>query len=143
MAAPLDNDNAEKWTLDDAIALFEEAFILSEEKESYLVGKETIEGWKHDFIGELIDSLRVKYKDTNKKIYRKLLASHLPSRFEQLTHRWEDLKEKMEVNCYSNTKKGIINTATGIINLKSNHNWKDRTSNEHTVKQEQPLFGDE
>ena len=39
----------------------------------------------------------------------------------------------MERNCYSNTKKGIIKEATGIVNLKSNHKWTDRQTFEGDI----------
>ena len=52
------------------------------------------------------------------------------------------IKEDIETNCYSNTKKGIINTAVGIVNLKSNYNWTDRLQNDVTTGGEklQPQF---
>ena len=33
-------------------------------------------------------------------------------------------------------KREFINVATGMINLKSNHGWTDRVSNDHTTKGE-------
>ena len=39
------------------------------------------------------------------------------------------LKTQLEANCFTDTKKGIINTAAGIINLKSNYGWTDRVDN--------------
>lgn len=131
--APLENTNAEKWTYEDALELYSKAFDLSEDTEWYVVGKESLEGYKYDFIGELIDALRIEYKALNKKVYRRLISDHLPDRFPEFKSEYNELKEKMEINCYSNTKKGIINTAAGIINLKSNHHWKDRSSNEVEV----------
>lgn len=140
--APLENTNAEKWNYDDALELYSRAFELSENKEIYVVSKEEVLGYRYDFIGELIKELKSEYKDTG-RVYHQLLSRDLPSRFEDLKTQWEDLKSVMETNCYSNTKKGIINTAVGIINLKSNHDWKDRTAIDSTVRVEQPLFGDE
>jgi hypothetical protein len=38
----------------------------------------------------------------------------------------------LEANCYYNTKKGLIREATGIVNLKSNHKWTDRSQTDLT-----------
>ena len=131
--APLNNNNAEKpWTFDEALELYARAFELSEEIETFIVNKEEVEGFKYDFIGEVVKTLRKEYKG-KRTIYRKLLNTGLPEKFPDLKSQWEELKEDLETNCFSNTKKGIINTAAGIINLKSNHNWKDKQEiqNEH------------
>ena len=130
--APLENNNAEKWTYEDALELYSRAFELTEEKEIYYLGKEEVIGYKYDFIGELIKDLKKEFKDKG-RVYHQLLSRDLPDRFKDLKTEWDELKEVMESNCYSNTKKGIINTAVGIINLKSNHNWKDKQEiqNEH------------
>lgn len=111
------NNNAEKWTEEEAINLYNEAFSLAERKIKFPVGLKTVEGWEFDFIGEIASEL---------KLYHELLSVHLPSRFESCKSLWLSLKSKMESNCYSNTKKGIIKEATGIVNLKSNHGWTDR-----------------
>lgn len=130
--APLENTNAEKWNYEDALELYSRAFELTEEKEIYYLGKEEVIGYKYDFIGELIKDLKKEFKDKG-RVYYQLLSRDLPDRFKDLKTEWDELKEIMESNCYSNTKKGIINTAVGIINLKSNHNWKDKQEiqNEH------------
>lgn len=129
VGAPLNNNNAEKWTYELALELFSRAFELSEDKELYSVGKESIEGFRYDFIGELVNELKKEYKHVG-RVHSHLLSRDLPGRFEDLKTEWEDLKSVMETNCYSNTKKGIINTAVGIINLKSNHKWTDRSTND-------------
>ena len=126
------NGNAIKWTEEEAVELYDYCEEIIDDQTTYIVKDDELEGYEFDFIGELIKALKKKYKD--KKIYRKLLADHLPSRFEGLALRYLQLKEDLESNCYSNTKKGIINTAVGIVNLKSNHNWTDRLQSDHTTK---------
>ena len=44
------------------------------------------------------------------------------------------MKNNCEANCFNNIKKENINTAAGIINLKSNHGWSDRIQTDHTTK---------
>lgn len=114
--APKGNKNAEKWTEEKATELFDKALSKLNEKDTYIVGKETVTGYKYDFLGELLLDLGT-YID---------IATQLKKRFPSLQGRYRQLQRAMERNCYSNTKKGIINTAVGIVNLKSNHNWTDR-----------------
>jgi len=136
------NKNAEKWSQEDAENLYSFCEEIIDDETEYIVKDEKIIGYKFDFIGELIKVLKKEFKP--KKIYRKLLSEHLPSRFEGLQLRYLQLKEDLESNCYSNTKKGIINTAVGIVNLKSNHKWTDRVQNDVTSKgdkiEKQPQF---
>ena len=127
MAAPKGNTNAEKWTEKEAIKLFDKADSIVKQKCDYTVGGKNVSGYEFDFIGELADELDV---------YRDLLQRDLPRRFEWAKERFNKLKNRLETNCYSNTKKGIINTAVGIVNLKSNHNWTDRQQTDHTSKGE-------
>ena len=122
--APKDNKNAEKWTLEKSIELFDSADDIVKRKTEYLVHGSKIQGYEFDFIGELADELEV---------YRDLLQRDIPNKFPQFTARFNKLKNKLETNCYSNTKKGIINTAVGIVNLKSNHNWTDKLQTDHTT----------
>lgn len=100
---PLENKNAEKWTIKEATKLMNEAYKLSFKDE-------------YDFIGEIARDLKtyrtifdyfvVKFPDLH-KIYNKILGN-------------------LEANCFQHSKKGVIKEATAIVNLKSNYHWKDR-----------------
>lgn len=129
--APLNNKNAEKWTFSIAENLLDQALTLCKETEMYVIGSgvtaKEVEGYKFDFIGEIASELEV---------YRELITRDIPNRFPELRETVNMLIARLESNCYSNTKKGLINTATGIINLKSNHGWTDRIANDHTSKGE-------
>jgi hypothetical protein len=126
--AKIGNTNAEVWTLEEAEKLFDKALSMVDEEELYIIaGGIKTDGYKYDFIGELVRDLKNDYKE--KKVYRYLLNTHLLSQFPQLKKRYEELLNALETNCYFNTKKGIINTAVGIVNLKSNHKWTDRVDN--------------
>lgn len=120
--APRGNKNAEKWDLEKARQLFIDSLELCKQKEQYIVQGKLVEGYAYDFIGELACEL-----DTFKEIY-----THLADRFpEELSELYNKLKTRTERNCYSNTKKGIIKEGTGIVNLKANHNWSDRSVVKH------------
>ena len=129
--APKNNTNAEIWTFTLSEGLLNNALKLAEETDIYIVGTGInamrIEGFKYDFIGEVASEL---------KIYRDLIPRDIPKRFPELRDKVNLLISRLESNCYSNTKKGLINTATGIINLKSNHGWTDRIANDLTTKGE-------
>src|SRR5690606_19108622 len=101
--ALMNNNNAEIYTYDTAVELFNEALELSKNEE-------------YDFIGEI-----AKLQGISRNLY-----DHLMSRFPDLKNVYSLLKSNLEANCYQNTKKNKINTAVGIINLKSNHKWNDR-----------------
>lgn len=122
--APIDNKNAEKWTLEKSAELFDKADSIVKRKAEYLVHGVKIQAYEFDFIGELADELEV---------YRDLLQRDIPNKFPEFTARFNRLKNKLETNCYSNSKKGIINTAVGIVNLKSNHGWTDKQQVDHTT----------
>jgi len=129
--AKIGNINAEVWTEEDAEKLFDRAFEMVNDEEIYIVaGGLKTDGYKHDFIGTIVRDLRDEYK-AKAKVGRTLLSDHLPSRFPQLKERYSSLLSELETNCYENTKKGKINTAVGIVNLKSNHKWTDRTENKN------------
>lgn len=122
------NNYAEIWTLEEAEGLFDKALSMVDDEELYIIaGGIKTDGYKYDFIGELVRDLKTEYKD--KKVYRYLLNTHLLNQFPHLKRRYEELVNALETNCYFNTKKGIINTAVGIVNLKSNHKWTDRVDN--------------
>lgn len=109
MAAPIENTNAEKWTLEEATKLFNDALEKS-------VGKD------YDFIGEIARDL-----DTYREIF-----VYLVDKFSELKPIHKRILSNLEANCFSHTKKGEINVAVGIVNLKSNHGWTDR--NDITTK---------
>lgn len=100
------NKNAEKWTIEEAEKLFNEAFKLSTQKD-------------YDFIGEVARDLGT---------YREIFT-YLSNKFKNLQHTYKLILSNLEANCFSHTKKGEINTAVGIVNLKSNYNWTDRLDN--------------
>lgn len=133
--APYGNKNAEKWTFRKSVQLFKDAIELTQEKESYFIkqGDKAVEvdGYKYDFIGEVARELGTFHQ----------VFSHLVARFKTLQRLKNELDNNIQSNCYYNAKKGAIKEATGIVNLKSNWNWTDRTQNNHTVI-EQPLFPD-
>lgn len=113
--APDENKNAEKWDLEKATVFFEEAIGLvvsyDETKDTYL----------YDFIGEVAREL-----DSYKEVF-----TYLKDKFPELKEHHKRLISTLEANCFYNSKKGNINTAIGIVNLKSNHGWTDR--NDHTT----------
>jgi len=117
MAAPLGNINAKKWTIRKAVNIFKKAIELTKQKELYdfgINGKKT--GYSYDFIGEIAAELGI-YKD---------LFIYLKDTYPSLKRLDNELHTNIERNCFSNTKKGIIKEATGIVNLKANYRWSDR-----------------
>jgi hypothetical protein len=125
--APYGNRNAEKWSFKKAVKLFNEAIKLSNEIETfYLKANEKaieVTGYKYDFIGEIAGELGT---------YHQMITQHLPERFKALERLKKQLINNLERNCYINTKKGMIKEATGIVNLKSNHKWTDRSQTDLT-----------
>jgi hypothetical protein len=111
--APKNNNNAEKWTHEQAVSFLEKALELSK-----------IEAY--DFLGEIA-------KDLNSYID---VFDYLIEKFPDLKSYKTHIMRNCEANCFSNSKKGNINTAIGIVNLKSNHGWTDRVANDHTTKGE-------
>jgi len=118
--APYGNKNAEKWTIKRAIMLFNDAIELTNKEKTQTVTKgaeiKTITGYEFDFIGEIARELGTFHE----------IFKHLIKRFPSLQRKYNLLINNLEQNCYSNTKKGFIKEATGIVNLKSNHKWTDR-----------------
>ena len=103
VGAPDGNNNAEVWTIQQATMLFDNALKMSVDKE-------------YDFIGEIARDLNT---------YREIFV-YLVDKFPTLKHTHNRILSNLEANCFSHTKKGTINTAVGIINLKSNYKWTDR-----------------
>lgn len=104
MAAPEGNNNAEVWTEEKAKELFENALAKSTENE-------------YDFIGEIARDLGT---------YREVFT-YLSDKFNSLKNIHKQILSNLEANCFSHSKKGTINTAVGIVNLKSNYGWTDKT----------------
>ena len=107
--APLENTNAEKWTLEQATLFLDEAISISKTK-------------GFDFIGEV-----AKEQDSYIDVY-----DYLIEKFPSLKSKKTIIKRNCEVNCFSSGKKGDIDKAMAIMNLKSNHGWTDRSEN--TIK---------
>lgn len=107
MAAPKENTNAEKWTLQEATDLFNNAIELTKGNS------------KFDFIGEVAKEL-----DTYREVF-----VYLKDKFSECKPMYKKLSSNLEANCFSHGKGGDINTAMAIVNLKSNHGWTDRVDN--------------
>ena len=122
--APKENKNAEKWTEKEANKLFDEALKLCSSDSEY------------DFIGEVARDLGT---------YREIFV-YLKDKFESCKQKYKLLSSNLEANCFSHTKKNEINTAVGIVNLKSNYGWTDRidttTQGESTNKPDKLSFED-
>ncbi len=119
--APIENTNAEKWTIEEATKLFNDAIALSDDEKR-----------DFDFIGEIARELK-QYKE---------IFSYLVDKFPQLKEKHKLLISNCEANCFYNGKKSNINPSLAIMNLKSNHNWTDRSSTtleggENPIKTEQ------
>jgi len=110
MSAPIENTNAEKWTIEEASKLFEQALEKSIEKD-------------YDFIGEIARDLNT-YRD---------IFTYLVDKFPELKTLHKRILSNLEANCFSHSKTGKINTAVGIVNLKSNYNWTDRQQTDVTT----------
>lgn len=106
VGAKFNNNNAEVWDLDTAIKFMQDSLVLAKEK-------------KHDFIGEVARDM---------DIYREVY-SYLARKYKECDKIYKRINQECESNCFSHGKKGDINTAMAIVNLKSNHNWTDRVDN--------------
>ena len=120
--APKGNKNASKWDTDSAKELFKKVLDKTKEKAEYIVAGNKVEGYLCHYLGEAADEA-----ETNTDTLKYL------SRAYGLKDEYEALKSKCERNCFSDAKKGIINTAIAIVNLKSNHNWTDRVQENKEV----------
>lgn len=120
--AMVGNNNAEKWNKEASIKLFEDAIELTNKQEDFIVSGKTVKGYSYDFIGEIARELGTYHEKFNH------LLERFPNELETLN---KQLRNNIEQNCYSNTKRGIIKEATGIVNLKSNWKWTDRVENEN------------
>ena len=107
------NKNAEKWDIETATALLTDALELSYQK-------------KYDFIGEIAQKFRID----------KGTFDYIIDKFPELKSIKTHILANCETNCFRNSKKGKINIAVGIVNLKSNHGWTDRLD---TTTKDKPL----
>lgn len=106
MAAPENNTNAEKWNIEEATELMNNALELSKDL-------------KFDFIGEIAKELG-QYKE---------IFSYLSDKFPLLKDTHKKIISNCEANCFYNGKKQNIVPSLAIMNLKSNHGWTDRVDN--------------
>lgn len=104
--APIENKNAEKWTIEEATKFFNEALELSKTKD-------------YDFIGEVARDLGQYHQ----------LFGYLTDKFPELKTLEKKIYSNCEANCFLNGKKGDIVPSLAIMNLKSNHGWTDRVDN--------------
>ena len=110
MAAPENNTNAEKWTLQEAEMFLGNALDFSKRGD-------------YDFIGEIARDMG-SYID---------VFDYLIGKFPHLKSIKDHIMRNCEANCFSNGKKGSINSALAIMNLKSNHKWTDRSATDITT----------
>ena len=116
MGAMLHNRNAEVWDLEAAVKFMNDSLELAKEK-------------KHDFIGEVARDM-----DTYRDVY-----TYLKKKYKECMPIYKRIMQECESNCFTHGKKGDINTAMAIVNLKSNHDWTDRvdtTSKGNEMKSE-------
>lgn len=118
--APKYNKNAEKWTLELALELFEKCLITSSDKMLDC----------NDFIGEVAQENKTTLYALN----------HLIDKFPELKEIYMEIKNNCESNCFANGKKGKINSGMAIMNLKSNHGWTDRVSQELNANVSFPIL---
>ena len=125
VGAPKENTNALKYTLEYAIDIFNKAIELSKKKSDYVVSGQKIKGYEYHFIGEVATSEEL---DTYTDVFL-----YLKNSFKECEELYNKLKNRLEANCFSDSKKGIIKEATAIMNLKSNYNWTDRQQTDVTT----------
>lgn len=113
MAAPKGNKNAEKWSLEEAKIFFQKATDLSKDSD-------------YDFIGEVAVDL-----EQDKGVFDYLMKKFPNNGFEGMK---KLILSRCEVNCFRNAKKGNIIPSLAIINLKSNHGWKDAMQHEGSAE---------
>ena len=117
--APQGNKNAAKWTVEQALDLFNRSIELAKRKTEYVIAGQKLQGFEFHYIGEIAATEEI---DQYSGIYL-----YLKNTFTECEHLYNKLLTRMEANCFFDTKKGIIKEATGIFNLKANHKWAERT----------------
>lgn len=127
--APENNTNAEKYPLEYCVEIYQKAIKLADKKETVKIsigGKVfTEECYAYDYIGEV--SLELGH--TPAQLMRDWPI--MKAKKEALEPLRDILKAKMERNCYTNAKKGLIKDSISKLNLQANHAWKDRV--DHTT----------
>lgn len=121
--APKYNTNAVKWTFEQANELFQKCLETSSDKKSDC----------NDFIGEVAQ----EHKTTLSTL------DYLKTKFPELEAVYTDIKSNCESNCFRNGKKGTINSALAIMNLKSNHGWTDRMQQEVNANVSFPILSND
>ncbi len=111
------NQYKPKWTFEESEKLLLEAVEISNDPDM-------------DFIGEV-----ARRQDVYHNVYGYIVEKH-----PKLEKHLKQLKSNCETNCFYNGKNGNINVAMAIMNLKSNHGWTDRNTQDVNIKSEQPLF---
>lgn len=111
---PKENKNAEKWNLENATLLFNDCLAMSQDKTNT----------ENDFLGEIAQEFKTSLSTLD----------YLKTKFPELETIYKEMKSNCEANCFRNGKKGKIVPSLAIMNLKSNHNWTDRTSQDVNVK---------
>ena len=119
VGAPENNKNAEKWTLESANDLFDKAIKLTDSEDvlhdvSIDDLSEPIKSY--DFVGEVARDLK-----THRDIF-----TYLKNTYPELNTKHSILLSNLEANCFTHGKKGDINPAMAIMNLKANYRWSDR-----------------
>lgn len=113
------NKNAEKWNEEISIDIFSKAVEMSKEETTYIINGKKITGYKYHFIGEIASQL---------DLYRDLFL-YLSKKFDKCKNYSDVLLNRLEANCFADSKRGVIKEATAIMNLKSNYGWTDRLDN--------------
>lgn len=114
------NQYKESVTFEDSKKLLEKLLKMSKDK-------------KYDFIGEVCKDAGTYRNDVD----------YIVIKFPELKHLKNRIMANCETNCFQNTKKSKINTAMGIVNLKSNHGWTDRADLNVKMKGEILNYTDE
>lgn len=115
VGAPKENKNAEKWTEEEAIELFNKVYESACKETTYPSGENIIKGYLCHFIGEACDEAETTID----------ILKYVRNKF-NLQSSYNRIKRKCERNCFTDSKKGIIVASLAIVNLKSNHGWTDR-----------------
>jgi len=111
-----DNLNAEVWDFEKAKEFMLKCLELTKQKTEFKVGERTMQCYEYHFIGEVATELD-EYSD---------LPLYISKKFIELKPIYNKIKSRLEANCFSDSKKGIIKEATAIMNLKANYGWTDR-----------------
>ncbi|MGV0964780.1 hypothetical protein [Empedobacter falsenii] len=115
--AMLGNLNAELYTAEEALELFGQMLITSQND-------------NYTFIKQITREYGVTYD----------VVIHLTKRFPALQPIHQLIKDNLENNCYTASNTDKLKLPLAILNLKSNYNWTDRVETKTDVTtQGQPL----